>query len=1727
MNKTVKKVVAFMLVLMISLCSIEICPVKASESENTDAEFKVTGASIRFINDKTEVDGIRFGVAIREDIFQTLSSDQKANYRLLVMPTALVDGKLEKDETYTFKSGQNTVTTKPVDVEIDWSSVKTQNGYQVTHVYLYNINKSYYTTGLTARMYYQDGEDAPIYSDMVERSYTGVASAALNDVSASKDTDYTNEAGDNYSPYDETQRNALLGVKYEKIGTWDYDGETLTTDGTEVTSQNTNIYPTILEREEKITSSNFVIETSFYVGVSDESVYVNQPDGTDSNIKGFIFGYDNETKSYMILDFRYRSDVANSNGVKVATPGWYPYLRVDGGENAGWSSTVVGKQTPLETGKYDFRISVDGDGAAAQVIVECKQAEDNQYKTIINTNGNYSWSTARLQFVGTKVGFKSETAGQTLEFDSDIKVYNDTVQTRGMHSERVVGTLNTDGTGTISGVFVTDYRTDSELEQLEGIAFSGQCGSEGYLFYALGNKNVGIKKYGQDEQAWKSGVLTTLAEGTENINQMVSFEDNDEIFADYQITISNSGTAKVFEIDYRLVSQGVVIYERTGLKIQDEGDNLYTGTDVYLYSEDMGSESDAEAGDGKTIFYPVTVTMAIGIEQSDEDTSIEDIDIDLTETERYTNPITDENQPYRAGSVEAQLLSGATETIEDISMSGDPYILRYNGKYYLYVSTDNWWCSYRCWESLDLLHYTYLGEYDLLDKNGNRTENDDKTNQGYDLECPWAPEVHYWNGEFYMYTSPHASGNIVLKSTTGLPYGDYQVVYNTNAISIDGSIFIDDNEDKWYVRPYTIAEGKAGYGAAVMKITDMATLAGGSWAGTSQAGITGGCVEGPFLFKRNGIYYLISTGEDVSYSGYRLNYAYNDSGLGNTYNVGSVGGAENWSTEIEPNLIINTEGDYYGYGHGAVTLGPNLDSCWFIYHMTRNSNVSRRTLGINRVEFSGTRMSVMGQDTETIAPEAPDFYTSYFTALSDTDWEGNKSGVIARSAGYRSYTDARTLAGEGLYQVGNQLLSGRLAADGETVELMTTGSRFTAEYNFKDITTDGSFQCLFGGGYVTIEGTTVKLYQGTTKLAEAPMLVNGESGWNWSAYHDIIVAYEEGRITVSIDGCTKIDVEATGLGNGAIGYAGASGTQIGGATFSNQAFGSSDKEAAKVTNGTFFATNYYEAKTGEKASVLSASSKSYVVSTTGDEAQYLSSWNGTHTYHIYKDATAFTLAQGDRVVYKIDVPENGTYSLSSLFSNSSDGSIIKIQIDGETPICYTLKKNDYRSIEYDKEYYEALEFQKRVLDTVYLEKGLHTLTIKAVSGDYTAIEYEMTRISTVSVKYQDDLSAVNQGDYFTDWYNRSGDGDDLVGNFVEWTIQEGAHYASADKKNLLRFANGNYMDYKVKVDIRTSAATTSDTNAGILLRLTNPSAGPRQTYGSGMGYYVCLGSDGVSIFRFDYNEREVAHYDTVLDADTYYTLEAECIDNTIVVRLNGEKVMTYIDPYAFVCGATALYSNIAESYYKNLEIIPICGRSTSDYITQEDTAYTIVSGLFRKVGEDVQVVSSNGILLDNTVNRAKNDIYAVNTAYTIVADQSESIKGIVLNYDEDDGSYLVMDYRYVEGSYRLYVRHYDGTAWTDNVWSCGVVLTENVQYEFNISAVNHTTGVTVSIEYKTGTDSFKQVSKTIPIVMNGRKAGYLSTAENNLQFVRLADTQSAEVGFGWPDDWSDAIQNGR
>ena len=193
------------------------------------------------------------------------------------------------------------------------------------------------------------------------------------------------------------------------------------------------------------------------------------------------------------------------------------------------------------------------------------------------------------------------------------------------------------------------------------------------------------------------------------------------------------------------------------------------------------------------------------------------------------------------------------------------------------------------------------------------------------------------------------------------------------------------------------------------------------------------------------------------------------------------------------------------------------------------------------------------------------------------------------------------------------------------------------------------------------------------------------------------------------------------------------------------------------------------------------------------------------------------------------------------------------------------------------------------------------------------------------------------------------------------------------------------------------------------------------------------------------------------------------------------------------------------------------------YIGAEDERYEIVSGAFFRINGGVEVGAKQSIMLDKAINLSSRNHYTIGTSFKVVPDTGNSIKGIILNYDKETGSYAVLDYRYVQNAYRLYIRYFNGTSWSDT-WPCGVILKENAWYNFQINVFNQSNTTIVNIDYKTGSDKYQRVSHTFGYVMPGREVGYYSTAANGMQYGTIQELKSSDIGIPWPEDWKDALK---
>ncbi|WP_179872736.1 glycoside hydrolase family 43 protein [Microcella indica] len=310
----------------------------------------------------------------------------------------------------------------------------------------------------------------------------------------------------------------------------------------------------------------------------------------------------------------------------------------------------------------------------------------------------------------------------------------------------------------------------------------------------------------------------------------------------------------------------------------------------------------------------------------------------------------------------------------------DPFVLRHDGRYYLYCTNPD----VRCWSSSDLLDW--------------QLEGPTIANDVFPGLVPFAPEVVYADGWFYMYTSPSGHGHVVLRSDS--PTGPFVPISGNVAHAIDGNVLIDD-DGTWY---FYWAGDEGIWGCVMPSPTEF-----------GEAVFTGihmnGWTEGPFVAKRNGVYHMTLTGNHYLSLGYRIDAAWSADPL-----RGYV------PDPLNP-ILISTDGPTVGLGHSSSVTGPDLVSTYLIYHDIKPD--ASRDLDIDRQVWNGRALQVLGPTTSAPAPAAPDV---------SCDWS---------AGGAAAWTVA---VGELVARDGAGVLSGENACARWDA---STGEVFTAELNLK------------------------------------------------------------------------------------------------------------------------------------------------------------------------------------------------------------------------------------------------------------------------------------------------------------------------------------------------------------------------------------------------------------------------------------------------------------------------------------------------------------------------------------------------------------------------------------------------------------------------------------------------------------------------------------------------------
>ncbi|MDI9218516.1 MULTISPECIES: family 43 glycosylhydrolase [Clostridium] len=461
-------------------------------------------------------------------------------------------------------------------------------------------------------------------------------------------------------------------------------------------------------------------------------------------------------------------------------------------------------------------------------------------------------------------------------------------------------------------------------------------------------------------------------------------------------------------------------------------------------------------------------------------------------------------------NVENEYLNSFTleDEWEDEYGIGDPYILRYDGRYYLYVSTHDYNVGVKCWSSDNLVDWNYEG----------LVTNEKKTLGAY------APEVIYWDGYFYMYTSPAGKGHYVLQSDS--PTGPFKLISDNIGMSIDGSVFIDDDA-KWYFyyaspKGIIAAPMKSPTEVEENKVVDNTFM---NW-----------WTEGPSVIKRDDIYYMTYTGNHVKSTGYRVNYSTSMESPVTGYKEG-----------INNPILINTSEEFNALGHSSSVLGPDLDSYYIAYHnLVGQKGFPLRKLNIDRLAFNGEKMSVFGPTNfKQPSPNMPQFYT---WVNNDID---NKMKNINE--------------GEEKFIVSND----------------ETGDTFTAEFSFSDVK-DGnvcivtSYKDSKNYGEINIDIKANKVYMKSIENGNESLISENTLPYkfDFSKMHTIRIKNKEDKMEILIDNI-KVLTTNSGFKEGAIGYKYENDSaNYSFLAFTNESFGTSDSKTVKPIPGVIDTVHY-------------------------------------------------------------------------------------------------------------------------------------------------------------------------------------------------------------------------------------------------------------------------------------------------------------------------------------------------------------------------------------------------------------------------------------------------------------------------------------------------------------------------------------------------------------------------
>ena len=767
---------------------------------------------------------------------------------------------------------------------------------------------------------------------------------------------------------------------------------------------------------------------------------------------------------------------------------------------------------------------------------------------------------------------------------------------------------------------------------------------------------------------------------------------------------------------------------------------------------------------------------------------------------------------------------------------GDPYIMKYNGLFYLYCSTRDDMTGVKVWSSKDLITWQYEG----------LCATDAKTKGAY------APEVIQYEDAFYMYTSPAGDGHYVLRSNH--PTGPFSIVTGNLGLSIDGSVFKDDDGSLYFYH--------AGHNGIVGRKMNSPTVIGSQvkLSSTSMNGWT----EGPSVIKRNGIYYMIYTGNHVISKGYRINQAMSQT------NPLSGFAPDNYQNPA----IVNTMGSHFGLGHGTLFRGPNLDEYFTTYHnLIRTYNTGPlRYLNIDRVVFSETRMTILGPNNTTQqAPLLPNF-SEYFENSSIEDaWDltNNQTWTVSE----------------------HELLFNSTSVDEHmALSKQIPAFNYTAEFNIAEWSDAEELVAGAIFNYSNNDNYGIAILNKSNNTILTQFKINGEWGSEtvatlkgvskYSAFHSIRIEKQNDYFKFYVDDMLKIE-KSQNMTQGKIGYLSRSEkAKFGFCAFTNHINGSSAFSVYKPIPGKLAAVHYNSGGNDVGYHTENSNVNTYRYDSTIIENSFLG-------------GKALKVKKGDWYNYNVKTEMTGNYNIAIGYSSNAN--------------C-TFKLYENNELIADNIQISGTNgsFRKHISEYIQLTEGNKQIKLEVVDGEAV--------ISDIFIE-KDNFVATKE-DTFDNRFSRSWKYDD-----GSWTITDSV--AQLDGYGKILMGEDGWKDYSVAVDVKY----VSGMNGGIIFRAQNPALGgagndPQLGANFFQGYYVTLKAGRIVLGKMNYNYQQLQIKNGSYKINTWYALAVTINGNNIKVFVDdmNEPVIDYNDNLPFISGMAGLRTFNSKVQFDNFKV---------------------------------------------------------------------------------------------------------------------------------------------------------------------------------------------------------------